>query len=357
MLENKLNELNIFALRDLARKMGVASPTSKKKEELIKHIKEIMSGEKKPEAGKSKQGRPPKVFGYDFMNMLHLDNVTNLAKMTLNQNVTPYQNEDIVTVAGWLELVNNNSAILWVQKDFKIEHFFISNEILKNYNVKMGDRVVAEVEMNGSQWVVKNIFNINGCPVLKFPNERIDYSQISHVISSKKLSFANDVFNDLNLNVAENVYVYGTNNNNNTIKIVEMLNSCKIENKLYVNVSIADKNKIYLNNLSNCEKFIANILDEASFVRRLICLAVERAKRILESGEDVLLVVDDLVSIMGVDKDGLSLVKNIVSLAKQGENMGSITVLAVVPNVSLSQIEKLADKRLKVEDEKIFKVD
>ena len=40
-MENKLNELNIFALRDLARKTGVSSPTSKKKEELIKNIIEI----------------------------------------------------------------------------------------------------------------------------------------------------------------------------------------------------------------------------------------------------------------------------------------------------------------------------
>ena len=36
MLEKNLNELTVFALRDLARRTGVASPTNKKKE-LFKH--------------------------------------------------------------------------------------------------------------------------------------------------------------------------------------------------------------------------------------------------------------------------------------------------------------------------------
>jgi len=60
MLQDKLNELNIFALRDLARHTGVKSPTSKKKEQLIKEIVEITSGEKKPDVNKNKQGRVEK---------------------------------------------------------------------------------------------------------------------------------------------------------------------------------------------------------------------------------------------------------------------------------------------------------
>jgi len=276
--------------------------------------------------------------------------------MTLNQNVTPYQDNDIITVAGWLELVNNNSAILWVQKDFKIEQYFIASDVLKNYNVKMGDRVVAQIEMESNQWVVKNIFNINGCPILKFSKNRNDFVQISHIDSKKCLNFNKDEFNALNLCVGENVYIYGTNNKNNTIKIIEMLNSCNIENKLYLNVSIADKNKIYLKDLTGCECFVADIVEESSFVRRLVSLVVERTKRILEIGENVVLVVDDLTSILGIDKDGINLVKSLVSLAKCGDNMGSITILAVMPNDNFVQVEKLADRRLKIENQQIYEI-
>ena len=59
-MENKLYDLNIYALRELGRRVGVNSPTSKKKDELIKDILSIQSGEKEPVQQKTKQGRPPK---------------------------------------------------------------------------------------------------------------------------------------------------------------------------------------------------------------------------------------------------------------------------------------------------------
>ncbi len=55
---NELNELRIHELRDLARKMGVSSPTTLKKEEIISEIMEILSGSKAPASKVSKQGRP-----------------------------------------------------------------------------------------------------------------------------------------------------------------------------------------------------------------------------------------------------------------------------------------------------------
>ncbi|MCQ2564441.1 MAG: hypothetical protein MJ152_01080, partial [Clostridia bacterium] len=60
MTREELNELSIFALRELARRAGVASPTSKKKEELIVGILDITEGRAMPNIAKTKQGRPPK---------------------------------------------------------------------------------------------------------------------------------------------------------------------------------------------------------------------------------------------------------------------------------------------------------
>ena len=88
-----LNELNIFALRDLARKTGVSSPTSKKKEVLIKEIVEIVSGKKEPQI-KTKQGRPPKTFGYSFTNVFDFGGV-----QTLNQKIEESTDCETKTVA------------------------------------------------------------------------------------------------------------------------------------------------------------------------------------------------------------------------------------------------------------------
>jgi len=355
MLERKLNELNIFALRDLARKTGVNSPTSKKKDELIKGIVEIMSGKKAPEVNKSKQGRPPKVFGYSFANVFNVD-YEPTSVVALKQPTTSEEDEDILTIAGWVELLNNNSAILWINKNLKNDNYFISKEIIDNINIKTGDRIVAEITNDENSKLVKRIFSINDCPIAKMELTRCDYFSVEHNLPSRTIGFENQEINSLNLKIGENIYFYGSDNNQNTTAISSILNKCKIENKIYVNISLAEKNKIFLSNLKNCEMFVANITDEVDIVRRVLSLAIERAKRIMENGEDVLLVVDDMMSIAGVDKDNLNLLKKFASVAKDGKDKGSITLFAIMPNNSLIQIEKLADQRFKIDNNEIFKI-
>ena len=57
---NKLNNLRIHELRDFARNVGVKSPTSLKKEEIIEQVLLILSGESQPYVNLTKQGRPAK---------------------------------------------------------------------------------------------------------------------------------------------------------------------------------------------------------------------------------------------------------------------------------------------------------
>lgn len=356
MIENKLNELNIFALRDLARKTGVSSPTSKKKEDLIKEIIEIMSGEKQPSQSKTKQGRPPKVFGYDVANVFKNSlsgSGESLGYKRFNQEAVEYQDSDITTVSGWLELVNNNSALLWVENNLQMETYFISSKLLSNYEVKMGDKVVAEIVVNENQKLIKDIFSINDCPILKLPKKRNNYENVANKIPNQKINFNSIEYSNLNLQHGENIFIYGRNNNDNTMAVVDLLNDSKIDTKLYVNISLAGKNKIYLSNLKHTENFVANIMDETDVAKRVVSLAIERAKRSFETGENVLIVVDDMTSVLGVERDGLKLIKSLATLAKESKN-GSITLIAVMPEKNLNQIEKLADKRLHVENKNLI---
>ena len=56
--EITMRNMGIFDLRNLARDVGVLSPTTCKKEELIEKILQILSGEKEPQVPKNRQGRP-----------------------------------------------------------------------------------------------------------------------------------------------------------------------------------------------------------------------------------------------------------------------------------------------------------
>lgn len=352
MLEKNLNELNIFALRDLARKAGVSSPTSKKKEELIREIVEINSGRKQPEI-KSKQGRPPKIFGYDFANVFNTINQNN-SIVSFNQNCKVFSDDDVKTVAGWLEPINNNSAILWINTNSKMESYFVSKDLLKNVNIKLGDRAVAEISFENNQQVIKQIFSINNCPISQFEQDRVEFSNLEHLQLNKELMFDKKEYASLKLKVAENIYIYGENNKDNSQVAIDMVKSCNAANKLYLNISLVEKNKSMLSGLEGVEKFVVYIETDADIVRTMIMLAIERAKRLVENGEDVVLFVDDMLSVSAVDKENLNLVKKLVSITKQA-NKGSLTLVAIMPNEKLISIEKLADLKLKIINNKIQK--
>lgn len=346
-MKNFLEELNIFALRELARRVGVSSPTSKKKEQLIENIISIQSGETQPIHAKTKQGRPPKNYGYN-LNIIDDMCLNNSRSVSFKQDVQSYDDADVETAAGYIELINNNSAFLWVNKNNKFINYFVTSDVIKGLNLKTADRVVAKLNVNNNQTTVGEIYNVNGCPKEKYNSNRVDYEDIEHVVQTKKLKFNNSDYDNLELNMGENTYVYGANNKQNTDTIIKIMNDCACEYKIYVNVSITEKNKVFLNKIQFAEKFVANLTDDLEMSRRVLTLAIERAKRLIENGDDVLVVVDDMLSVSSVDKENLIFTKNLVAITKQAKKQGSITLLSVMPNKTLTQIEKLADKRLYV---------
>lgn len=360
MTEDQLNELSIFALRELARRTGVYAPTSKKKSELIKDIIDISEGRKAPYIAKTKQGRPPKDIGYSFADILISKPYSTMSQpsniMTFNQNKkTFYYDDDLKTIFGFVELLTNGSALLWVRKQDDYIQYFIPESMIGEYNIKTGDKLLVEVSLAENQLIVKNIFNINDIPIMKYDKKRKDYYDIEHVEPQKPLEFEKDNFNSFKIKLGESVYLYGSDNKNNTKIIIDLLNSCKIDKKMYINISIAEKNKYLLNDLKNCEMFVTNITSETDKVKRLLNIASERAKHIMENGENVLIAIDDVLSLSGIDSIDLPITKNLLSLTKCGIDSGSISLFAVMPaDKNVNAIEKLADKRIKIENDKLI---
>ena len=95
MDEKTLDNLSIFELRDLARKVGVFNPTVLKKNELINQIYDIKSGKIKPHISKTKQGRPPKeIGGYDKLVEIFLPN--DITELTTKEESIFNKGNDII---------------------------------------------------------------------------------------------------------------------------------------------------------------------------------------------------------------------------------------------------------------------
>lgn len=349
MIDEELDKMSIFALREFARRVGVVSPTSKKKEQLITEIVEIREGKRQPSINTTKHGRPPKTNNYAFEPQPSYQPYNNGSGIiVLNQKPSVFQFEDdITTICGYVEILPNNTGLLWCYKNFAYNWIYIPSEIVFTSHIITGDLATAEIGIVDNQQCVKKIFNINGCPMLKFDPKRHNYFDYKHILPTKKLPMLTQKFDSLNLLKGECVYFYGNNNNVNTQKIVELLNGVD-GRKLYLNLSIAEKNKGFVEKLERAELFIANVTDSAEQAQRMITLCTERAKRIFETGENAVVVIDDVASLFDVDADK-TLTKTLMSLTKNSNAAGSITIWAIMKNVSA--FDKLYDKKFNITSE------
>ena len=354
----QLNELSIFALRELARRTGVYSPTSKKKDELINDILDILEGRKEPHVAKTRQGRPPKNYGYTFADVLyHTPTQQAYQGPVLSQNVPTFKYETNGLISGYVEIVSPVSACLWVRENTAFNCIYIPNSLVNMYGLKTGDFIHAHLEQEEGQTIVGSISNINNCPIKKYEkNKRLDYSDIRHILPSKLIHFNKTEYEELDIKLGESVYIYGNDNNCNTSTIINMLNSSSATKKIYINTVLAEKNKIYLDDINGAvELFTSCVTDTSENAQHVVNLAIERAKRILERGDDVIIAVDDVKSVIGIDNDDMSLTKNLMSVTKDGENAGSITLFAIMPmDKSASLFEKLADKKFKMVEHKLY---
>lgn len=359
MTEQQLNELSIFALRELARRTGVYAPTSKKKGELIREIIDISEGKKQPHIAKTKQGRPPKDIGYSFDDILmpksHMNFAQETKTYTFNQKKSDDLSDDIKTISGYVELLNNNTAFLWNRRDENYSKYFISENLVEKYGIKTGDKLLVEVSSAENQMIVKSVFNINDIPIMKYNRVRKNYYEVEHVEPKRSLIFDQEKYNIFDIKLGESVYLYGSDNKENTEIIIDLINSSQIQKKIYINVSIAEKNKYFLKKLKNAELFISSITAEMDSAKRLIVIAIERAKHLFEQGENVLIAVDDVLSLSGIDSTDLVLTKNLLSLTKCGRNAGTISLFAIMPaDRNIRFFEKLVDKRIKIENDKLI---
>lgn len=350
MVQEQLNELSIFSLRELARRTGVSSPTSKKKQQLIDDIIAINNGIKKPYIPKTKQGRPPKTFGY---NVGEIFNTTAQMPMfsksaTLNQEFEGFEHINAFEASGVVEITTNDVGFLWINNLQNYDCYFIPASIIEGYHLHSGDMVTATISCADSNIIVKNILKINGMDYDKIEENTTNYYAIEHTTEKTKIAFDTKTLNSVKMNRGENLYVYGVDNNANTEFAINLLNSCKIDAKIYINVSIVEKNKHILKNIKDAELFVSKITDEIDITKRIVNLAIDRAIRLFEEGKNVLIVVDDALSVASVDNQDLTMLKKLMSLTKNSNN-ASISIAAIMDEYKrINQIEKLADNKIKI---------
>lgn len=314
---NKLNNLRIHELRDFARTVGVKSPTSLKKEEIIEQVLLILSGESEPYVNVTKQGRPAKTqkqfdelveffipkndyskynFGdYDLNIDGDLEFVANAGKAEYNSK------SDSEIVKGCLDINKNGYGIIRVHSMPSDDDVFLHYYSIKTNNLQTGDILEGEVKLiqEGKPRVMYNILTVNGVPLCQL-QPKTKFNDLPYNSFTKKVNFNNNgAFSELaKLDIFEGSRNLIFANNGFKLKDVEsFVNNLSDEYVVFaLNFNSMPEEKEFEKDNLILANFNFSVEDGA--LANVSNLMFEQAKRRVEDEKKVVIVINKLSALL-----------------------------------------------------------
>ena len=298
LTDEKLDKLGIYDLRSLARKVGVNSPTSKKKEKLIEEIKSIQNGSQKPIFNNK--------FGIlfivsDFMvggdnelkeliampkddRLIVLNQDFDVSNMLLSQANTEVNGILRKTEQGNYYMLND------LKLGTKIYVIF-EQELVEKYNMIVGDIVYGMAQVYESKNYAKmtEVIKINNI----YAHENIPDTDITFVIPDKPLIGTNIFQGQSKL-----LEVSGGLNSS-----LDYVNRClkQFSSEGYecivLGLQISIETKLKLDRMEGVKDVVSLIDDTAKFSQERICDAINCATSMFLHGKRVVLFVLDVLGI------------------------------------------------------------
>ena len=396
--KENLEKLGIFELRNLAREIGVYSPTIFKKKDLIEKMLLIVSGEEEPHTPKTKQGRPPK-FIHSVNNLLDIfipksvsDEVESYEvnykdiydysslKAMENSDILNYNSQEGQKVKVILEVFEEGYGFCY-KKGYKSsnidENYFISNNMISTYNLKTGDIIeglVKRITLDKPHILYK-VTKINNIEAEHFNKVRKDFNELKAHYPTEQIVFKEEYVNkDVNIKYLNEYLPVGKGqralvliqkNMDYSVLITSFLNAIETNNMDTKCMLIDERPEDiteYCNSLKDANIFFTNIEDEPERAIQKIELGLERAKRKVEQEKDVLLVISNLNRLYNlykkyaavlnpnevnaqIDTYTLMMVKKLLSSARKVEEGGSLTIVGFIEENGTNQdlVEQLKE--------------
>ncbi|MBE5746295.1 MAG: hypothetical protein E7359_03305 [Clostridiales bacterium] len=316
----KLKELGIFEIRNIAREVGVYSPTTIKKETLIEKITNIVNGIEKPYVKKTKQGRPPKSINSinQLMDVIVPSKIFENTPKNLNECYFNDLNESIdVNIVGTNETYfkaliktydNLDYALAFIKlyKEDKENVVFINKSQVQFYKLKSGDEITGKYLFLDSEkpLILKEIYSINEVAFTENFSRNIDFSNLPALFSKDKLKLNiykenDEIFNfvDILNPLAKGQRILFLNKNDNflSFKILNRLSSSENNLKgLAVLIDEVPENYFELSNIKDKVEILSNNYSKGENLKLEIEVKFEKLLRQVENGEDVVLFINDI---------------------------------------------------------------
>lgn len=343
-----LMQSSIFELRNIARDIGVYSPTIYKKDDLIDKIFEIVNGDVKPYVPKSKQGRPPKSLSNPdrkniFDKILPTQKTYNLddveePKFILNESVRAYLEDaqanakSTIEIEGTLDITKFGYGFLRNEGAYSaFSGTYVSEKIITQNNLKAGDRIIGKAKMleEDKPYVLFEVTRVIADEVYMgdFDKQPVTYSVVPLELSqTDKFTVG-----------SANLFVQNKLNKDNLIDYISLDNSRYYP--IYVGLEL-NREKEFLYGQLSTEHYYTIMTASPEENINLIKFALARAKNLVCHGKDVVLVVDsidkvirsqNLISnnnLLDIKNNTLTTTKELVMSARQLAKIGSLTIVS-----------------------------
>ncbi len=341
--------LGVYELRGLARVLGVKSPTTRKREELIALILDIVEKNDNISIGEiEKKGRPFKALS-SVKNIIDVLSAKHEEKKTVkfstydeivvfNQEMPSFtlQSSDIFPSNG---VFRKGKGFGYFVDCASKKMVFIAPEQVQKHGIETGDFLecaVFEIN-NGNKCFVKKINKINGENAETYNAKTFkDFTQClpeKHCILDKNVLFG-----------GRNVIV-----SNSPVYMIDyikpLFSSLNAEKKVFLGVNVCFEDKIFAtNNLdffsltSNYDENIIEgydkIIDTINFVERMKELNENVALFVSDFGNvlnclDSYFQEDDEIKVLGHNEKTVLIAKKLISLAMAKSNKKNVTGIFV----------------------------
>ena len=309
-----LKELGIYELRELARQVGVESPTTKKRAELCENILKISTGEMHPANTNSNKGRPPKsvsrvlgiaqeVFPKGLLNLKAQTKQTdfcysNILKFSQSQ-FTDFNRNDEHLVEGYIKTYQGKYYVLnhEIYPFNSTKVIYVPDNLIDELSLREGDKI---------EGIANPVKDDEECGTLSQINFVNDKEIANHIATRNNLDTnlaqkTNEKVNVLGEEIVKGsrILLCSKNSQFASETLIDMVDNDESKTKyIFVGAELSPEDLFFFQSRQKIDKFMTGYGQELQLVFQNINNAIKYAETLLKDGNKINFVIFDLYGLL-----------------------------------------------------------
>lgn len=341
--EEQLKKYSIYQLRFLARHIGVRSPTTKKREELIEKILAIQNGEEQPYYAPNNKGRPAKGC---FMPLENSESAIVYGvegdmdgDVVFKKRIAEYEGDKVARVSGFVLESNYQYFLISFDNPMTVERVaFLSKEFADINGIREGDKLVCEAKYDSDleMLVAQKVITMDDCEfeVAKRPffEEKATQFIKRGVDFEGEFPVVEEIEKIAPLCYGDRGLIVGNKRSRLYSIVLPVVTSVSSPAKIVLLALNETPERIDEMKKAGTDKFqlfYSTFSDAPSRQFYVLKMAINYVKRLAERGEDVILLITDLADVYqgNLGNEAIYSIKSFFAMARNFADCGSCTVI------------------------------